>query len=59
MDCASIDVTLFLRPRKDLRERVASTTFAKAVEMSDDLDTSQIENWRSVITLIIFALTSE
>jgi hypothetical protein len=25
----------------------------------DDLDTSQIKNWRSIVTLVVFVLTSK
>jgi hypothetical protein len=37
-----------------------SMTFTKiVVKMSEDLDTSEIRNWRSIATLIVFVLTSE
>lgn len=29
------------------------------VDMSDDLDSSQIRNWRSIVTLVVFVLTSK
>lgn len=45
-----------------LSEAIAPTCFRnkrRYIAMSQSLDTSQIKNWRSIVTLIVFVFTSE
>lgn len=41
-------------------DTASSTTFTEqVVDMSQNLDTSEISNWRSLVTSIVFVLTSK
>lgn len=45
-------------PIRSPREQDDDDGSASSQRMADDLDTSQIRHWRSIITLIVFVLTS-